>query len=169
MAEQFLVLMADLDERSQALMDGWYKKLQEAGFTGKQTPGLPYHISMATFPLDQEEEAVKITERAAAAFAPVPVHMSHIGMFAGGKVVFAGPDMNPPELMKLREAVKPDPPEPFWTPHCTLILDDFDTVYRALPLVVENFTPFRAMITRLHLCAFWPAREILHLDLTGDK
>jgi len=55
MAEQFLTLMADLDEESQARMNEWYQILREAGFIGTQTPGLPYHISMATFPLDQEE------------------------------------------------------------------------------------------------------------------
>ena len=44
MAEQFLTLMADLDDNSQELMSGWYKELQDAGFTGVQTPGLPFHI-----------------------------------------------------------------------------------------------------------------------------
>ena len=92
MAEQFLTLMADLDDEAQARMSGWYHSLQEAGFTGIQTPGLPYHISMATFPLDQEETAIEITRRAAAEFAPVPVHISHIGMFAGGRILFGGPE-----------------------------------------------------------------------------
>ena len=41
MAEQFLTLMADIDEAGQALMAGWYEKLKEKGFTGKQTPGAP--------------------------------------------------------------------------------------------------------------------------------
>ncbi len=53
MAEQFLTLMADLDGEAQALLSGWYHSLQEAGFTGIQTPGLPYHISLSTFSPDQ--------------------------------------------------------------------------------------------------------------------
>ena len=84
MAEQFLTLMADLDGEAQERLSGWYRTLREAGFTGVQTPGLPYHISLFTFPTDREEEAAGTAERAAAAFAPVPVHFSHIGMFAGG-------------------------------------------------------------------------------------
>ena len=59
MAEQFLTLMADLDEEAQARMSGWYRSLQEAGFVGVQTPGLPYHISLSTFPLEQEKEAAR--------------------------------------------------------------------------------------------------------------
>lgn len=58
MAEQFLTLMADLDQDSQERMSGWYDTLRDAGFTGIQTPGLPYHISLATFPLEQEDKAI---------------------------------------------------------------------------------------------------------------
>ena len=54
MAEQFLTLMADLDEKSQKLMSGWYKELQDAGFTGVQTPGLPFHISLGTIVKDKK-------------------------------------------------------------------------------------------------------------------
>ena len=57
MAEQFLTLMADLDSESQARLSGWYNELRNAGFTGVQTPDVPYHISLATFPLDLEEKA----------------------------------------------------------------------------------------------------------------
>ena len=170
MAEQFIVLMADLDDEAQQHMAGWYEKLTEAGFTGKQTPGLPYHISLATFPLDMEKKAIGITRKAAAEFAPLPVHMSHIGLFQGGKVLFAAPDMNPPDLYELRKAVVPGVPEQYpWTPHCTLILDEPETVQHALPVATACFTAFRARITRLHLCAFWPTREILHLDLKGNR
>ena len=59
MAEQILTLMADLDRDSQNRMSGWYDALKEAGFTGTQTPGLPYHISLAAFPPEQEEKAEK--------------------------------------------------------------------------------------------------------------
>ena len=115
MAEQFLTLMADLDEKSQARMTGWYRMLREAGFTGTQTPGLPYHISLATFPLDQEKTAVEIVRKAAEGFAPVPVHISHIGMFAGGRILFGSPEKSP-ELAALREACKPDAPDRYpWT------------------------------------------------------
>ena len=69
MAESFLTLMADYDMVSQFRMDGWYNALQHAGFTGTQTPGLNHHISLATFPL--EEEAAAVTQRR---FPPKRVH-----------------------------------------------------------------------------------------------
>ena len=59
MAEEILVLMADLDDDSQELMGGWYEKLQAEGFNGVQTPGLPFHISLGSFSLDKETEVVR--------------------------------------------------------------------------------------------------------------
>ncbi len=169
MAEQFLTLMADLDQDSQEIMSGWYDSLKEAGFTGAQTPGLPYHISLATFPLEQEDKAIATTRRAAAKFAPVPVHISHIGMFAGGKVLFGGPEKST-ELAALREACKPDAPEKYpWTPHATILIDEPDIVCAAIPILMKSFVPFAGKITRLHLCAFWPTREIAAEELTGRK
>ena len=122
MAEQFLTLMADLDQDSQERMSGWYDTLRKAGFTGVQTPGLPYHISLAAFPPEQEEKAAEITRKAAAAFAPVPVHISHIGLFAGGKILYAAPDMNPAGLLDLRRAIRTETCDRYtWTPHSTIL------------------------------------------------
>lgn len=50
MAEQFLTLMADLDEDAQQRLSGWYASLAQAGFRGTQTQGLPYHISLGKSP-----------------------------------------------------------------------------------------------------------------------
>ena len=169
MAEQFLTLMADLDDKAQERMSGWYDSLREAGFTGIQTPGLPYHISLSTFPLEQEKEAAEIARKAAAEFAPVPVHLSHIGMFSGGKVLFAGPEKNA-ELAALQEACRSDAPQQYpWPPHATVLIDEPETVHAALPIFVKSFVPFMARVVRLHLCAFWPTREIGSYTLEGER
>ena len=167
MAEEFLTLMADLDEESQVRMDGWYAALRDAGFTGTQTPGLPYHISLATLPLGREREAVLRMREISAAFPPIPVHISHIGLFAGGRVLFGAPERNR-MLDALHDACEPDPdPSRPWTPHATILIDEPDAVSAALPILVRAFCPFIATVTRLHLCAFWPTREIAYAALTG--
>ena len=166
MAEQFLTLMADLDEESQAIMGGWYEQLKKSGFVGVQTPGLPFHISLATFSLDKEQEVIEEMQRLAKEFFTIPVHISHIGVFAGGKVLFGAPDMSFPKLFSLREAIRVETSENFpWTPHATIMIDESETICRALPSLLESFQPFVGKITRLHLCAFWPTREIMTVDL----
>ena len=168
MAEQFLTLMADLDGESQKRLAGWYDDLKAAGFTGNQTPGLPFHISLSTFPPDREEEAKQTALKAAAEAAPVDVHFSHIGMFAGGRILFAAPERNP-GLDLLQEACRYDGPQQYpWTPHTTILIDEPDAVHAALPVFVRSFAPFVGRIVRLHLCAFWPTREILSAELTGN-
>ena len=167
MAEQFLVLMADWDDETQKILDGWYKELQNAGFTGQQTPGLPHHISMSSYPLEMEDEAKALVQKVAGGFAPVKVNISHIGMFAGGKILFAAPDKDP-GLDRLHEAcdmgtVQEHP----WTPHTTILIDEPEVVHSALPIVVRTLRPITGTITRLHLCAFWPTREIASFELKG--
>ena len=164
MAEEFLTLMGDLDEDAQARMAAWYDALKEAGFTGRQTPGLPFHISLAVFPLEKEREAAEIMKKAAAAFAAVPVHISHMGLFAGGRVLFCAPERNP-GLDALQAACEKYPQTYPWTPHATVLIDEPDAVCAALPVLVKHFNPFVAKITRLHLCAFWPTREIAAVQL----
>lgn len=166
MAEEMLTLMADLDDGSQQLMGEWYEKLKEKGFTGVQTPNLPFHISLGCFSLDKESEVINEMKVLADSFPAIPVNISHIGLFAGGKVLYAAPDMNPADLLELRKAIKTETDEQFlWSPHATILIDEAETVQKALPVLVENFRPFMGKVTRLHLCAFWPTREILTLDL----
>ncbi|MBQ6716322.1 MAG: 2'-5' RNA ligase family protein [Clostridia bacterium] len=169
MAEQFLTLMADFDDNTQREMEKWYASLKDAGFTGTQTPNLPYHISLGVFPLDKEQYAIGIMEKAAKEFAPFPVHLSHIGIFAPGKVLFAAPERNA-QLDALREAtdVFPNPHRP-WTPHATILIDESEIICKALTELLKSFHPILASVTRLHLCAFWPKREIGSALLTGEK
>lgn len=135
MAEQFLTLMADLDIDSQNRMSEWYNVLKEAGFNGIQAPGLPYHISLTTFTLEQEQKAVELTERVAGEFAPIQVHVSHIGIFAPGKVLFGAPERNA-KLELLHDACEVNPDsQRLWTPHVTLMIDEPAIICKALPLL----------------------------------
>ena len=166
MAEQILTLMADFDEESQQTMGEWYEKLEQEGFIGKQTKGLPFHISLETFALDKEQAVIQEMKRLAASFDATPVHVSHIGVFAGGRVLFCGPDMNTPELLYIRNEIKIETNEQFpWTPHATILIDEPDVICKAKPILLDSFHPFMGKITKLHLCAFWPTREIATVDL----
>lgn len=94
------------------------------------------------------------------------MHFSHIGLFGGGKVLYAAPDMNPADLLELQKAIKTETIDPYpWTPHCTIIIDEPETIKKAVPIVIDNFTPFTGKVTKLHLCAFWPTREIATIEL----
>ncbi|MBE5803837.1 MAG: 2'-5' RNA ligase family protein [Clostridiales bacterium] len=167
MAESFLTLMADYCEEDQQRIGRWYDALQRAGFQGQQTPGLPMHISLASFPLDREDEAIRLMKRVAAEFGPVQAAIRHVGVFPGGKVLFAAPDLTP-ELAVLQQACGDNIVHGFpWTPHTTMLIDEPESIGAALPVLMRHFEPIQARIDRLHLCAFWPTREILRVELNG--
>ena len=166
MAEQFLTLMADLDDESQKLMAGWYDELKAAGYIGTQTPGLPYHISLAAFSLEKEVEITAEMKKIADEYAQIPIHISHVGIFEGGNVLFAAPDMNPSDLLSLRKAIRTETNDKYpWTPHCTILIDEPIIIQKAVPVLMKSFQSFYGKITKLHLCAFWPTREIATLEL----
>jgi hypothetical protein len=45
------------------------------------------------------------------------------------------------------------------------MIDDPGVIQSALPMVINSFRPLTGTIKSLQLCAFWPTREIAHLDL----
>ena len=169
MAESFLTIMAEYSEADQQKISVWRDALMNAGFIGSQTPGLRHHISLATWPLEKEAEAIETVRRAGECFAPVAVAIRHIGVLPGGKVLAAAPDLSP-ELIALQQACGDHMVHGYpWLPHTTMLIDTPETIAAALPVLMQHFVPLRAKITHLHLCAFWPAREILRVDLTGRK
>ena len=73
------------------------------------------------------------------------------------------------DLLNLRHAIQTETQEKFpWTPHCTIIIDEAETIQKALPILARHFQPFIGRITKLHLCAFWPTREIATVFLEND-
>lgn len=166
MYEKFLVLMADLDDQTQNIMSEWYGKLQKSGYIGKQTPNIPYHISLATFSVNQENEAIEEVQRLGKISHQIPVHLSHIGIFAGGKVLYAAPDMNPSDLLNIRNEIRLETKNLYeWTPHATILLDEPEIIKSAVRIMIDEFTPIKATVKSLHLCEFWPVREIINIDL----
>lgn len=89
------------------------RELKKAGFTGNQTPGLPFHVSMGCFSLDKEAAVINEMNELATRFSSIPVHISHIGLFSGGNVLYAAPDMNPAGLLNLRQAIQTETQEKF--------------------------------------------------------
>ena len=169
MAESFLTIMAEYCEADQQRISVWYDALQQAGFTGNQTPGLRHHISLATYPVDQEAQAIRVIKQAAARFAPVDVAIRHIGVLPGGQTLVAAPDMSQP-LTALQQACGDGMVHGFpWLPHTTLLIDDPETIASALPTLMAHFAPIPAKIDRLRLCAFWPTREICEAKLNGTE
>lgn len=156
MENKFLCVMAGYDDDTENHLAGIQKNLYAVGLTGQHTKNIPQHITLQTYPTDQEAEVVQTLQKIAADTDPFDVCFSHIGIFSGGKVLFIAPDKDS-ALIALKEKFGPSFD---WTPHTTMLIDKPENIQQALPLVVKEFSSFHGKVTCLHLYEFWPTRHI---------
>ena len=159
---KFLCVMAGYDPETEKRIADLDGRVRAAGFTGTQTPNIPFHITLGTFPIEEEPFARRLAERAAAETPAFPVTFNHLGIFQGGKVLFLAPDANHP-LLALRERFGP---VHGWTAHTTLLIDQPENVLRAAPAALAGLTSFEGRVERLWLYEFFPARFISEYPLS---
>ncbi len=159
---KFLCVMAGYDENTEKYLAVIQNKLYEAGFIGTHTKNLPQHITLGIFPIEEETELVTLVQRIAQETKMFDITFSHIGIFAGSKVLFVAPDPNN-SLFALKENFGSS----FnWTPHTTMLIDEPNIIFDALPIVAENFSAFRGELQNIHIYEFWPTRHIMSLPFT---
>ncbi|MDN3955972.1 2'-5' RNA ligase family protein [Sporolactobacillus laevolacticus] len=159
MAEKMLYVLAQFDHESQAKFRELQSALVKSGIIGKQTPDIPYHLTLGSFDLNQETELKKRLQMVCEGASSFEVTLSHIGLF-GLNVLFLAPNVTH-ELLDLQSHFAHGSRDAFeWTAHATLLLDESNKIQKALPIVAENFKPFRARIDCVSLYEFWPVRHI---------
>ncbi|MDD3242566.1 MAG: 2'-5' RNA ligase family protein [Eubacteriales bacterium] len=167
MAERFLCVLAHLDAAGQAEVSRVCDALRQAGFIGRQTPGLYHHITLGTFAPGEEARLTNLLDTVARDTAPVEIHYSHLGLF-GTQVLFLAPDLTP-ALSALQAPFDRDFAGSYdWTPHTTLLIDDQPAICAALPAAAQAFTPFTAHLDALSLYEFYPTRFIALKKLRTD-
>jgi 2'-5' RNA ligase len=155
--------MAGYDDNTERQLSEIQNKLYEEGFCGNHTKDLPQHITLGTFSVDKERELVNLVKKVAKETRNFDITFSHIGIFGGSEVLFIAPDTNY-SLLKLKENFG----EIFeWTPHTTMLIDNVENIFSALPIVSGNFSSFRGQVQNIHLYEFWPTRHIL--SITFDR
>ena len=160
-----LYILAGFDSAADEKLNALQNKLYGLGFTGTHTKNIPMHITLGSFPTDMEEKLKDKLTKISESTSPVETVFNHIGIFGGGNVLFACPDVNK-ELLELKENFG----SAFgWTAHSTLLIDEPETVLKAIPYIMEDFSAFEAKVTSLHLYEFFPTRYICSVKLKGDK
>lgn len=163
---QFLTVMAVLDDRTQQIMAAWQNRILAAGLQGTQTMGIPFHISLGSYPTDRETELTELIRHTAAALGPFPVELPALGDF-NDRVLFARPTV-PAPLSGLRTVFDSDYPKQHpWSPHATLFCGEEEQVRAARDILSPVFQPLSAQIVALEMGAFFPPRFVCRQALTG--
>ena len=161
MTDKALYILAGYDNATEQHLSSLQNELYKHGFSGQQTKNIPQHITLDSFPCEQEQELITRLQALATDTKEFPVTFSHIGIFSGSKVLFVAPDCSK-ELLELKEKFGSSEG---WTPHTTMLIDEPETILQAAPILLERFSPFAGKVTALHLYEFWPTRHILSVAL----
>lgn len=164
MKDKFLCVMAQFDIETEQKLKEIQHILKDKGFVGKQTPNLPNHITLGSFDISQEAmiiEKIKVVSKQIHKFE---IKLNNIGLF-GLNVLFIAPSVTH-ELLNLQQHFNQDFADGLgWTPHTTMLIDNQETILKALPYVAENFKSFTGRIEAISLYEFWPTRFILEEKL----
>ena len=164
MEDKFLCVMAQYDTETEQKLNEIQKLLADKGFVGKQTPNLPNHITLGNFSLSQEVLIKEKVKMASKQFHKFDIKLSNIGLF-GLDVLFIAPSVNH-ELLDLQQYFNHDFADDLgWTAHTTMLIDEHETIFKALPYVADNFKSFTGKIESVSLYEFWPTRFILEKKL----
>ncbi|AGF55791.1 2'-5' RNA ligase [Clostridium saccharoperbutylacetonicum] len=160
MKDKFLCVMAQYDKETELKLKEIQKLLSDNGFVGKQTPNLPNHITIGSFDISQEELVKEKVKMVSKQFHSFDIKLNSIGLF-GLDVLFIAPSVNH-ELLNLQQYFNNDYADGFgWTAHTTMLIDDHETIQKALPYLANNFKNFTGKIESISLYEFWPTRFIL--------
>ena len=159
MSDKALYVLAGYDEITDMRLSNIQNILYENGFTGTHTKNIPQHITLGSFPTEKETELIDLLQRLSIEVPSFEITFNHIGVFGGARVLFVAPDSNE-QLLSLKEMFGDSYN---WTPHTTMLIDNPDTIYKAIPFVMEKFSAFKGRITSLHLHEFFPTRQIVSI------
>ncbi len=161
--EKFLCVLGIFGGETQRKLAGYQQAILAQGFTGRQTMGIPFHVTLGTFPLDCRAELEDKLLRLE--MAPVEVYFNHMGLFQGQEVLFLAPDVSR-EVLVLKEAFNH---EPGWTAHTTMLIDRRENTLAAAKILGDCFRRFAGKLERAALYEFFPARLLAEKSLVGKE
>lgn len=159
--DKSLYIIAELDAEAQRALNGVYGALTAEGITGRQTPDIPYHITLGRYAVKREAEVKALFTNACASLRAFDMRLGALGLF-GLNVLYASPVPSAAllALFDAFEAHNLDFREE-WMPHVTLLIDEPDTLLRALPIAARRFAPMTARVEKVSLYEFFPKRLLM--------
>ena len=102
MQDKFLSVLAVFDKATQNKLSNYYDILFQNGFVGTQTKDIPYHFTLGSRCINDEEHVINELDRICSETPCIDISIGYIGVF-GQRVIFVAPCMNF-ELQKLQNS-----------------------------------------------------------------
>ena len=161
--KKFLTVMAVFDDKTQEKLANIQSRIIENVGCGTQTIGIPFHLTLGSYPTEKERDVVAQIEKIAFVANPFEVLLVGYSTFSD-RVLFLEPT-KPQELLYLRKAFECDYANGFdWVPHATLFCGEADDVIKAKSYLPDICEPIRTKIVGIELGEFFPPKKIIRID-----
>lgn len=164
--DKFLTVFAVFDEATQKKLKGFQDSVLGLGSHGTQTMGIPFHISLGSFKVEDERELKARIKAACSQQRAFEIRLHKVAHF-NNRVLFVEPEENAP-LRRLHDLFDGNFTDGFpWHAHATIFCGEEEQVIKAKQRLDDIFTPVNGTITGIQMGEFFPTRMIAAEDFCG--
>ena len=158
--DKFLTVFAIFDEDTQKLLQEHQNAIFDLGLKGTQTMGIPFHLTLGSFPVELENELKARIKEVCAKYSSFYIPLARVNHF-NNVVLFAEPEVNE-ELMTLHNLFDNNYANGFpYHPHATIFCGSPEEVELAKTEFTKRFIPINAKIVGIEMGEFFPTRMII--------
>lgn len=159
-SNKFLTVFAVFDDETQRKLKNIQDDILSLGEKGTQTMDIPFHISLGSFPLKDEEMLKAKIKEVCSENHEFYVTLNKINHF-DNKVLFIEPKKSN-ELKKLHNIFDMNYADGFpYHAHTTIFCADKEQVIKAKKYLSKIFKPINAKITGIQMGEFFPTKMII--------
>ena len=162
--EKFLTVFAVFDNETQKKLKKLQDEILALGYVGTQTMDIPFHISLGSFPVMDEEELKLRIKKICSNKKAFEIDLVEVNHF-NDKVLFIEPKLNK-NLKDLHNLFDCNFPNGFpWHAHATMFCGNEQEVIKANELLKKLFKPLKAKIVSIQMGEFFPTRMLIEEQL----
>lgn len=156
--EKFLTIYAVLDSKTQEKLNAIQQKILSKYPNGTQTMGIPFHISLGSFPLEAKSMLIQEIGKRIGEMKSFPIRLNGLDHF-NHSVLFLKPEKTK-ELEDLHKIFEGNYSDGYpWVPHVTLYCGTQEEIKELL--AEYRIALIEAEIVGLQLGEFFPTKIIL--------
>lgn len=169
--EKFITVMAILDGESQKKFQELNEIMrQECGEKDGKTQGIPYHISLGSYAVEDTEEIVERMKQVCKQTKGFPIEFKGLQLL-NKRIYIMKPEIND-NLMDLHLHFDSDYANnyPEWLPHATVYISEEDMEFKLCWNILSRMQKMRnARIVGIELGEFFPAKFITRELFEGEE
>ncbi|MDE7405983.1 MAG: 2'-5' RNA ligase family protein [Clostridiales bacterium] len=163
--DKFLTVFAVFDDETQQKLKALQDSVLSLGYAGTQTMGIPFHISLGSFKVEEEQELITRIKETCSRRSEFEIDLNKINHF-NNRVLFIEPEDNV-QLRCLHEFFDNNFADGFsWHAHATIFCGSEQQVIQAKRCLCSIFKPIKAKIVGIQMGEFFPTRMIIEEKLS---